>query len=120
MRPLIGILLTLLSFDSAGQQQEADSNEVVNLKPFGDTAMLRDSATFTVVAKFIVEANGKISKIDILKNNCKTCSDKEKKEINEEVINIIKKYPIAPAKDSKGKPRKTTYVQPLIFKLEEE
>ncbi len=120
MKLLPVILLTVLSLESLGQQQDTDSNEVITLKPFGDTAILRDSAAFTVTAKFTVEANGKISNIEILKNNCKTCNDKEKKEINDEVMNIIKRNPISPRKDSKGKPRKTTYVQPLIFKLEEE
>jgi len=112
------ITIVLFAISLVNFAQEADS--VVNLRLIGDSALLKDTAAFTVVAKFTVGANGKVGNIDILKNNCRSCSDKEKKEINEEVVNIIRKYPIAPRKDRNGKPRPTTYIQPIIFKLEEE
>ena len=121
MKPIFSVILSivLLNFSSFAQGQ-TDTTEVVQLKHFGDTAMLRDSSTITIQAKFIVEANGKISSIDILRNSCKACSDKDKKEINDVVMDIIRKNPIAPRKDSKGNPKKTIYIQPFLFKLEEE
>jgi hypothetical protein len=117
---IITACFLLIQTSSIAQEQETDSNIVVGLKHFGDTAMLRDSSAVTVLAKFTVEANGKISSIEILKNNCKTCDDKVKKAINDEVINIIRRNPIVPRKDNKGKAKKTVYTQPFIFKLEEE
>lgn len=114
-------IVSILFLNSSGfAQEQTDTTEVVHLKHFGDTAMLRDSNTITIHAKFTVEANGRVSSIDILKNNCKSCNDKEKKEINDVVMDIIRKNPIAPRKDSKGKPKKTVYLQPFIFILEEE
>jgi|GEM_PF-3673046 len=118
-RSLIIVSILFLNISSFSQGQ-TDTTEVVNLKHFGDTSLLRDSTSITVQAKFTVEANGRISYIDILKNSCKTCDYKVKKEINDVVMDIIRKNPIAPRKDSKGKPKRTIYIQPFIFKLEEE
>lgn len=121
MRTRLFIIVSILLLNFPGFAQEpTDTVEIVQLKHFGDTALLRDSAAVTVHARFTVEASGRIGNIDILKNNCKTCNDKEKKEINDVVIDIIRKNPVPPRKDSKGKPKKTIYLQPFIFKLEEE
>ena|ERR1700741_5438263 len=114
------IVSTIALNSSSFAQERMDTTEVVHLKHFGDTAQLKDSSTVTVQAKFIVEANGRISSIDILKNNCRNCNDQEKKDINDIVMNIIRKNPIAPRKDSKGNPKRTIYIQPFLFKLEEE
>jgi len=121
MKKRLLIMVSIILLNSAGfAQEQTDTTEVVHLKHFGDTALLKDSSAVTVDAKFTVEANGRISSIDILKNNCKTCDDKEKKEINDVVMNIIRKNPITPRRDSKGNPKKTIYIQPFLFKLEEE
>ena len=115
------IMVSIILFNSSSfAQEQTDTTEVVHLKHFGDTTLLRDSSAVTVDAKFTVEANGRISRIDILKNNCKGCNDNEKKEINDVVMNIIRKNPIAPRRDSKGNPKKTIYIQPFLFKLEED
>ena len=117
---LLIILGILLLNSSSFAQAQTDTTEVVHLKHFGDTALLRDSSAVTVDAKFTVDANGRISNIEILKNNCKGCNDNEKKEINDVVMSIIRKNPIAPRKDSKGNPKRTIYIQPFLFKLDEE
>ena len=115
-------LLTALfiSFSLISIAQEQGTDTTVNLKPLGDTTLLRDTTNFDVVVKFTVEANGKIRNIEILKNNCRDCEDKQKKQINEEVMNIVRKNPIAPRKDKNGKARTTTYIQPIIFVIEEQ
>ena len=114
----VALSLLLFSTSSFGQNK-SDTTERFQLESYGDSDLINDSAVATVHAKFTVEANGKVSNIVILKNICVTCTKKEKKETNNLVKELILKNPIPPRKDSRGNPKRTTYVQPFIFRLRE-
>lgn len=79
----------------------------------------KDSIEVTVEARIVVEKNGNISSIHIIKTKC-DCDKKLKKQIESEVKKIISQNPPAPGKDKRGKSIKSYFSQTIVFKLDAE
>jgi hypothetical protein len=72
-----------------------------------------------VIVSFMVDESGQPDDIKVEKMYC-NCPKKLKDSITRQVKEIILKNPFPIKKDKNGNPVKARYLQPVIFKLEDE
>lgn len=102
------LLFILFSFIAIGQSSDTINSKINsnNKNQFNQI----DSAL--VIASFIVNTSGVISRIKIIKFKCNKCSRKDKKGLKSEVIRVIRSFPYTePPKV------RTKFILPIKFKL---
>lgn len=80
---------------------------------------LRYKDSIRVVVSFTVDESGQPGDIKVVRMNC-NCPKKMKDSITRNVKEIILRNPFPIKKDNNGKPIKAQYLQPIVFKLEDE
>ncbi len=102
------LLLNLLSLIAIGQTSDT-INSKIKSNNINQIVQI-DSAL--VIASFIVNTTGEISRIKIIKFKCNKCSRKDKKGLKSEVIRVIRSFPYTePPKV------RTKFILPIKFKL---
>jgi len=100
---LILILLYLCSLRLSGQTKIKDDSTVVNVK-----------------ASFVIDKNGEVTKIKIVESDCRNCDKKTLKQVEQEVVRVIKATPgLGPPKNSLARPTNQKYILPLKIILKD-
>jgi len=94
---LIFLLLSISSSWLMGQSKIGNDSIVVNLK-----------------VSFVIIKNGEVTKLKIVESDCKRCDRKTVKQVEQEVVRVIKATPaFGSSNDNSKRPTNQKYLLPL-------